>query len=88
MRRLVPLLALAALGCAAAPPGPTELSLEDKVWAKADEGYVAPGDYEQAAAACRGPGDGGLPEVSAEPGAAREFVRCMADRGWILVDAP
>jgi len=88
MRRITRLLALVTLGCAAAVPAPPELSLENKVWARADEAYVGPGDYEKAAAACRGPRDGGLPEVAAAPGAARDFVRCMSGECWILVDAP
>jgi len=94
MRRITRLLALVTLGCAAAVPAPPELSLENKltlenkVWARANEAYVGPGDYETAAAACRGPRDGGLPEVAAAPGAARDFVQCMDREGWILVDAP
>ena len=88
MRRINPMLALVALGCASPVPASPELSMENKVWARADAAYVAPGDYEQAATACRGPRDGGLPEVSAGPEAARDFVRCMDGRGWILVDAP
>jgi hypothetical protein len=92
MRRITWLLALVTLGCAAAVPTPTEPSLENalenKVWAKAGEAYAGPGDYERAAAACRGPTDGGLPAVAAAPGAARDFIRCMAREDWILVDAP
>ena len=88
MRRISRLLALVALGCAAPAPTTPERSLENKVWAKAGDAYAGPGDYERAAAACRGPADGGLPEVAEGPGAMRDFLRCMDGHGWILVDAP
>ena len=80
MSRILALLALAALGCAASGA----VSLEDKVWAKAGEAYAGPGDYERAEAACRG--SDGLPDVAAGPRTSRGFVRCMRTQGWILVD--
>jgi hypothetical protein len=82
MRRILALLALAALGCAASGT----VSLEDKVWAKAEAAYAGPGDYERAEAACRA--EGGLPDVAAGPRTTRDFVRCMRGQGWILVDRP
>ncbi len=93
MRRItLLLLALGALGCStagtAAGTPPPEVSLENKVWAKSNEAYAGRGEFERASATCGGRGDGELPEVSAGPGARREFIRCMADEGWILVDAP
>ena len=88
MGRIIGLLALVALGCSTAAPLSPEHSLEGKVWAKAEGAYAGPGDYEQAVAACDGPGGGELPAVAAAPATARSFIRCMADRGWILVDAP
>jgi hypothetical protein len=81
MSRILALLALASLGCAA-----SAVSLEDKVWAKADEAYAGPGDYERAEAACRI--RDGLPDVAAGPRTSREFVRCMRTQGWILVERP
>ncbi len=84
----VGLVAVFALGCSTAVPTAPDVSLDGKVWAKANDAYAAPGDYEKAVAACRGPGGGELPEVAAAPEVASGFVRCMADEGWILVDAP
>jgi hypothetical protein len=82
MSRILALLALAPLGCAAWG----DVTLDEKVWAKAGDAYAAPGDYERAEAACRA--RGGLPDVAAGPRISREFVRCMRTQGWLLVDQP
>ncbi|MDH3212417.1 MAG: hypothetical protein OEM05_08010 [Myxococcales bacterium] len=82
MSRILALLALAPLGCAAWGA----VSLEGKVWAKANGAYAGPGDYERSEAVCRS-GDR-RPDVAAGPGPSREFVRCMRGQGWILVDRP
>ena len=82
MSRILALLVLVPLGCAALGA----VSLEEKVWAKAGDAYAGPGDYERADAACR-TGDG-LPDVAAGPRTSRGFVRCMRTQGWLLVDQP
>jgi hypothetical protein len=66
-----------ALGCLGASG--------NKVWAKANSAYAAPGDYERAESACGG--NKGLPGVSAGP-AGPEFVDCMRDYAWVLVRRP
>jgi hypothetical protein len=82
MSRILALLALAPLGCAASGA----VSLEDKVWAKAGDAYAGPGDYERAETVCLA--GGGLPDVAAGPSTSRGFVRCMRAQGWILVGQP
>jgi hypothetical protein len=66
MSRTLALLALAPLGCAAGGA----VSLDGKVWAKADGAYAGPGDDERAEAACRS-GDR-RPDVAVGPGISRE----------------
>ena len=45
-----------------------------KVWAKANKRYAALGEFERAEAAC-------IPLVPSD------FIRCMGEKGWILVAA-
>ncbi len=83
MNRILAAAGLAALGSALAlgclgAPG-------DRVWAKSNAAYAAPGDYERAESNCLV--NDGLPNVAAGPG-QRDFVDCMRGHGWVLVKRP
>ena len=76
-------LASLTFACITSPPK----APDDTVWAKADGGYAAYGDFERAEAACGG-SEGSLPDVSAGPRSRRSYATCMKAQGWERVRLP